>query len=48
MVATALGDTLFAGRISFSTGAIVSIVSSESWKGFLDSIGLYDDNSVNE
>lgn len=48
MVATALWDTLFAGGISFSTGAIDSIVSSESWKAFLDSIGVSDDNTVKE
>ena len=48
MIATALWDTLFAGGISFSTGTIASIVSSESWKAFLDSIGVSDDNTVKE
>ena len=48
MIATALWDTLFAGGISFSTGTITSIISGESWKAFLESIGLSDDNSVKE
>ncbi len=48
MIATALWDTLFAGGISFSTGTIASIISGESWKAFLESIGLSNDNSVKE
>ena len=48
MIATALWDTLFAGGIAFSTGTIASIVSSESWKAFLDSIGPSGDDSVKE